>query len=100
MEMRRTIEQVEQLAAKLRALPAVENKTREISKQEEVRLLAADIPALIRERNWTIQQVAAYLTTEGLADRGSYFEELLAAQQGQQQEAIGEAQGGNHQRHP
>lgn len=64
--MRRTIEQAEQLAAKLRALPAVENKTREISKQEEVRLLAADILALIRERNWTIQQVAEYLTTEGL----------------------------------
>ncbi|TXH44311.1 MAG: hypothetical protein E6Q92_04395 [Burkholderiaceae bacterium] len=64
--MRRTIEHAEQLAAKLRALPAVENKTREISKQEEVRLLAADIQALIRERNWTIQQVAEYLTAEGL----------------------------------
>lgn len=64
--MRRTIEQAEQLAAKLRALPAVENKTREISKQEEVRLLAADILALISERNWTIQQVAEYLTAEGL----------------------------------
>lgn len=64
--MRRTLEQAEQLAEKLRALPAVEDKTREISKQEEVRLLAADILALIRERNWTIQQVAEYLTAEGL----------------------------------
>jgi len=36
--MRRTIEQAEQLAAKLRALPAAENKKREISKQEEIRL--------------------------------------------------------------
>ncbi len=64
--MRRTIEHAEQLAAKLRTLPAVEDKAREISKQEEVRLLAADILALIRERNWTIQQVAEYLTSEGL----------------------------------
>jgi hypothetical protein len=67
LSMRRTIGHAEQLAAKLRTLPEVNIKGREISKQEEIKLLAADIQALIRERNWTIQQVAEYLTAQGLA---------------------------------
>ena len=34
-----TIEKVEAIAAKLRAMPPVENKKREISKQESIKLL-------------------------------------------------------------
>lgn len=64
--MQRTIEQAKQLSAKLRALPHIQDEQRKISKQEEIRMLASEISTLIRERNWTIQQVAEYLTREGL----------------------------------
>ena len=44
-----TIEKVEAIAAKLRAMPPVENKKREISKQESIKLLTGEITAM-RER--------------------------------------------------
>jgi ribosomal protein L6P/L9E len=44
-----TIEKVEAIAAKLRAMPPVENKKREVSKQESIKLLTAEIAAM-RER--------------------------------------------------
>lgn len=64
--MHRTIEQATLLSAKLKALPHIENERRKISKQEEIKLLASDISTLTQERNWTIHQVAEYLTGEGL----------------------------------
>lgn len=41
-----TVEQVEQISAKLKELPAVENKKRPVSKQEAIKLLARDIKAM------------------------------------------------------
>ncbi|KLA68398.1 hypothetical protein [Xanthomonas euvesicatoria] len=63
--MARTIAQAEALAEKLRALPAIENKNRPISKAEEIKLLADEIAAL-QERNYSLQQIAEFLTGEGL----------------------------------
>ena len=63
--MVRTIAQAEALAEKLRALPAIENKNRPISKAEEIKLLAGEIAAL-QERNYSLQQIASFLTGEGL----------------------------------
>ena len=63
--MVRTIAQAEALAEKLRALPAIENKNRPISKAEEIKLLAGEIAAL-QERNYSLQQIASFLTCEGL----------------------------------
>ena len=56
--MARTVAQAEALAEKLRALPAIENKNRPISKAEEIKLLAGEIAAL-QERNYSLQQIAA-----------------------------------------
>lgn len=63
--MARTVAQAELLADKLRALPAIENKNRAISKAEEIKLLAREIAAL-QERNYSLQQIAEFLTSEGL----------------------------------
>lgn len=63
--MARTIAQAEALAEKLRALPAVENRNRVISKAEEVKILADEITAL-QNRNYTLQQIAEILTIDGL----------------------------------
>ena len=63
--MARTVAQAEALAEKLRALPAIENKNRPISKAEEIKLLAGEIAAL-QERNYSLQQIAEFLTGEGL----------------------------------
>ncbi len=63
--MARTVAQAEALAEKLRALPAIENKNRPISKAEEIKLLADEIAAL-QERNYSLQQIAEFLTGEGL----------------------------------
>lgn len=63
--MARTVAQAEALAEKLRALPAIENKNRPISKAEEIKLLANEIAAL-QERNYSLQQIAQFLTGEGL----------------------------------
>lgn len=63
--MARTIAQAEALAEKLRALPALENKNRHISKAEEIKLLAGEIAAL-QERNYSLQQIADFLTGDGL----------------------------------
>ncbi len=60
-----TVEQVETIAAKLRALPPVENKKRVVSKQESIRMLTGEIAAL-RERGYTLEQVAELLTADHL----------------------------------
>ena len=41
-----TLEQLEQISVKMKALPAVENKKRPVSKQEAIKLLARDIKAM------------------------------------------------------
>jgi len=63
--MRRTVEQAEALAEKLRALPSIESKKRVITKQGEIKLLSSEIAAL-QMHGYTIQQIADILSGEGL----------------------------------
>jgi len=58
-----TIEQIEQIAAKLRELPPIERQQRQVNKQEAVRLLAKEIQAL-RQRGYTLEQIADALRGE------------------------------------
>jgi len=60
-----TVDQVERIAEKLRALPPIENKQRRVSKQESIRMLTAEIAGL-RERGYTLEQIAELLTADQL----------------------------------
>lgn len=60
-----TVEQVEAIAAKLRALPPADNKSRVVSKQESIKMLTGEI-AELRERGYTLEQIAELLTSEKL----------------------------------
>ena len=60
-----TVEQVEAIAAKLRALPPADNKSRVISKQESIKMLTGEI-AELRDRGYTLEQIAEMLTSEKL----------------------------------
>jgi hypothetical protein len=61
----RTLEDAEKLAEKLRLLPAVENKKKPLSKQEEVALLKGEIKAL-QERGYTLDMITQILNSDGL----------------------------------
>ena len=61
-----TVEQVEQISAKLKELPAVENKKRQVSKQEAIKLLAKDIKAM-QARGYTLEQVSELLKQLGVS---------------------------------
>lgn len=61
-----TFETVEQISAKLKELPAVENKKRSVSKQEAIKLLAKDIKAM-QARGYTLEQVSEQLKQLGVS---------------------------------
>ena len=61
-----TVEQVEQISAKMKELPAVENKKRPVSKQEAIKLLARDIKAM-QARGYTLEQVSELLKQLGVS---------------------------------
>ena len=61
-----TVEHVEQISAKLKELPAVENKKRQVSKQEAIKLLARDIKAM-QARGYTLEQVSDLLKQLGVS---------------------------------
>ena len=61
-----TVETVEQISAKLKELPAVENKKRPVSKQEAIKLLARDIKAM-QARGYTLEQVSDLLKQLGVS---------------------------------
>ncbi|ENH0768222.1 hypothetical protein ABVY06_004626 [Escherichia coli] len=61
-----TVEQVEQISARLKELPAVENKKRPISKQEAIKLLARDIKSL-QARGYSLEQVSEQLKQLGVS---------------------------------
>lgn len=60
-----TVEQVERIAEKLRALPPIENKKRVVSKQESIKMLTGEIAGL-RERGYTLERIAELLTSDQL----------------------------------
>lgn len=63
--MSRTIADAEALAAKLRALPALENKNRVIKKSDEIKMLVNEITSL-QSRNYSLEQISELLTQDGL----------------------------------
>jgi hypothetical protein len=75
--MEYTVEKANQMAAALRALPAVDDSKRKLDKQGAVRHLAGEILAL-QERGYTIEQVAESLTTVRLdiATPKSYLQRI------------------------
>lgn len=87
-----TIEKVEAIAAKLRAMPPVENKKREVSKQESIKLLTAEIAAM-RERGYTLEQIAALLTDDlQIGTHARLLATCRVRRQERQQAALDEAQ--------
>lgn len=60
-----TIEKIEKIAEKLRAMPAVENKQRQASNQEAIKLLAKDIKGM-QQRGYTLEQIADVLKSNEL----------------------------------
>jgi hypothetical protein len=59
------LEQVEAIASKLRALPAIEPPPKDLTKQEVVKMLAKEIKSL-QKRGYTLEQIASSLKGEGL----------------------------------
>ncbi len=59
------LEQVEAIASKLRALPAIEPPPKDLTKQEVVKMLAREIKSL-QKRGYTLEQIASSLKGEGL----------------------------------
>jgi methionine synthase II (cobalamin-independent) len=62
---RYTTEEVEAIAAKLRAMPPVEKKKQDHSKQETIKLLSKEIVSL-QKRGYTLEQIAESLCGEGI----------------------------------
>ena len=61
-----TLEKVERIAEKLREMPEVDNKKRDVSKQEAVKILTKEIYDL-RKRGYTLEQISETLKGEGLS---------------------------------
>jgi hypothetical protein len=60
-----TAAQVEEIAGKLRSLPAIEPPPKDLTKQEVVRMLAKEIKSL-QKRGYSLEQIASSLKGEGL----------------------------------
>jgi hypothetical protein len=58
-------EQVEKMAASLRAMPAIEPPPKDLSKKEVIGLLSKEIRSL-QKRGYTLEQIASSLKGEGL----------------------------------
>lgn len=65
MKQKYTQEQIDGLAEKLRAMPPVERKKQEHSKQEAVRLLRKEIEAM-QKRGYTLDDISEALRGGGL----------------------------------
>lgn len=60
-----TVAQVEEIAGKLRALPAVEPPPKDLTKSDVVKMLAKEIKSL-QKRGYSLEQIASSLKGEGL----------------------------------
>lgn len=74
--MKITIEAIENLQKSLKDLPPVENKEREVTKPEAVKLLASEI-ADLQERGYTIEMIAEILTKSGLELKASTLKSYI-----------------------
>lgn len=60
-----TVKQVEEIAGKLRALPAIEPPPKDLTKSDVVKMLAKEIKSL-QKRGYSLEQIASSLKGEGL----------------------------------
>ena len=60
------VEQLESIAAKLRAMPPAEKKPKEHTKQEAIKILAREIKAM-QARGYSLEAISATLRGEGIA---------------------------------
>ena len=60
-----TVAQVEEIASKLRALPAIEPPPKDLTKSDVVKMLAKEIKSL-QKRGYSLEQIASSLKGEGL----------------------------------
>lgn len=60
------VEQLESIAAKLRAMPPVEKKTKDHTKQEAIKVLAKEIKAM-QVRGYSLDHISETLRGEGIA---------------------------------
>jgi len=60
-----TLEQIEKISAEFKELPPIENRQRQVSKQEAVKRLVKDIDEL-QKRGYTLEQIADLLKSKGL----------------------------------
>ena len=60
-----TAAQVEEIASKLKELPAIEPPPKDLTKQEVVKMLAKEIKSL-QKRGYSLEQIASSLKGEGL----------------------------------
>jgi methionine synthase II (cobalamin-independent) len=60
-----TVKQVEEIASKLRALPAIEPPPKDLTKSDVVKMLAKEIKSL-QKRGYSLEQIASSLKGEGL----------------------------------
>ncbi|MBA6105291.1 hypothetical protein [Pseudomonas monteilii] len=74
--MKITIETIENLQKSLKDLPVVEDKKREVSKPEAVKMLAADV-AEMQKKGYTIEMIAEILTNSGLEIKPSTLKSYL-----------------------
>ncbi|AXQ50979.1 hypothetical protein DZC31_30150 (plasmid) [Stenotrophomonas rhizophila] len=74
--MKITIETIENLQKSLKDLPVVEDKKREVSKPEAVKMLAADV-AEMQKKGYTIEMIAEILTNSGLEMKPSTLKSYL-----------------------
>jgi uncharacterized protein YpbB len=86
-----TIEKIEKIAEKLRAMPAVENKHRQASNQEAIKLLAKDIKGM-QQRGYTLEQIADILKSNELAVAAPTLRSYLQRAKGGSIKKTGSAQ--------
>lgn len=86
-----TIEKIEKIAEKLRAMPPVENKQRQASNQEAIKLLAKDIKGM-QQRGYTLEQIADVLKSNELAVAAPTLRSYLQRAKGGSIKKTGSAQ--------
>jgi predicted nucleic acid-binding Zn-ribbon protein len=64
--MKYTVEDMELLAKKLRSMPKIEKKQKDITKQDAITALAKEISEM-QKRGYTLEQIAETISGEGLA---------------------------------
>ena len=69
---------IKEIAEQLKELPAMEESSREISKQEAINLLAGEIKELQTGKNYTFDQIAEILSNRGLQITGKTLKTYLS----------------------